>query len=172
MRRDAARTLAAGLLHHGLDADKLTPLGRAELRAAIEKLLDLANVGLTDSERLAITCEPAFTVPLNGRVTTRKLRCNGERYGVRMARAHGRDDRVVCIHDRVIGGAQQLFLELGVTLERYVPIEMVGPVGWSTSGAAPLNALPRSISSAVRTRPAPVIVAAPPSSRIAATLPA
>lgn len=56
MTRDDARTIAAGLLADGLDPSKLTPAGRQELRAAIDRLLDLAGVGLTDMQRLAILC--------------------------------------------------------------------------------------------------------------------
>jgi hypothetical protein len=37
----AAKIIAKGLLADGIDIDRLTPLGRAELRAAIDKLLEL-----------------------------------------------------------------------------------------------------------------------------------
>ena len=57
MTRDDARVIASGLLPEGQDVMRdLTPAGRAEVRAAIERLLDVAGVGLTDMQRLAIQC--------------------------------------------------------------------------------------------------------------------
>lgn len=56
VNRNDARTIAHGLLADGLDVSTLTPQGRRELRFAIDRLLALANVGLTDMERMAIAC--------------------------------------------------------------------------------------------------------------------
>lgn len=57
MTRDDAKVIASGLLPDGQDPVRdLSPAGRAEVRAAIERLLDIAGVGLTDMQRLAIQC--------------------------------------------------------------------------------------------------------------------
>ena len=39
MSRDDARTMACGLLHDGINADKLTPKAHDEIRAAIDAIL-------------------------------------------------------------------------------------------------------------------------------------
>jgi hypothetical protein len=56
MTRDDAKTIAKGLLHDGMEPRSLTPAGRQELLDAIERLLDVAGVGLDDMQRLAIQC--------------------------------------------------------------------------------------------------------------------
>lgn len=43
MSRETARILVSGLIHDGLNADKLTPKARQEIRAAIELILSLTN---------------------------------------------------------------------------------------------------------------------------------
>jgi hypothetical protein len=43
MSKEDARIIACGLLHDGLDADKLSDKARQEIRAAIIRLLDLAS---------------------------------------------------------------------------------------------------------------------------------
>ena len=43
MSQEDARIIACGLLHDGINADKLTPKAREEIRAAIERLLSLSN---------------------------------------------------------------------------------------------------------------------------------
>lgn len=43
MSKEDARVIACGLLHDGIDADKLTPRARQEIRAALERLLSLSN---------------------------------------------------------------------------------------------------------------------------------
>jgi hypothetical protein len=42
MSREDARIIACGLLHDGIDADKLTPKARQEIRTALERLLALS----------------------------------------------------------------------------------------------------------------------------------
>lgn len=44
MSKEDARVIACGLLHDGLDARRLTPKARDEIKAAIERLLKLAPV--------------------------------------------------------------------------------------------------------------------------------
>lgn len=43
MNKEDARVIACGLLHDGLDARKLTPKARDEIRAAITRLLELVD---------------------------------------------------------------------------------------------------------------------------------
>jgi hypothetical protein len=40
--KEDARIIACGLLHDGINADKLSPKARKEIRAAIERLLAVA----------------------------------------------------------------------------------------------------------------------------------
>lgn len=54
MTGEDARIIASGLLHDGLNTDRLTQRGRSELRAAIDKLLELtekSNEPVLDSNR-------------------------------------------------------------------------------------------------------------------------
>lgn len=39
MSKEDARIIACGLLHDGINADKLSPKAREEIRAALERLL-------------------------------------------------------------------------------------------------------------------------------------
>ena len=43
MSKEDARIIARGLLHNGINADKLTPKAREEIRAAIATLLGLVT---------------------------------------------------------------------------------------------------------------------------------
>jgi hypothetical protein len=43
MSKEDARVIACGLLHDGINADKLSPKARTEIKAAIERLLALTN---------------------------------------------------------------------------------------------------------------------------------
>ena len=46
MSKEDARIIACGLLHDGLNADRLSSKARQEIKAAIERLLDLALAAL------------------------------------------------------------------------------------------------------------------------------
>lgn len=41
MEKAAAKVLVAGLLHDGLDVERMSPTARAEVRAALDKVLDM-----------------------------------------------------------------------------------------------------------------------------------
>lgn len=43
MSKEDARVIACGLLHDGINADKLSPKARTEIKAAIERLIALSN---------------------------------------------------------------------------------------------------------------------------------
>lgn len=47
MTKEDAATISRGLLHDGINADRLTPKARAEIRAAIEIVLRLARENAT-----------------------------------------------------------------------------------------------------------------------------
>lgn len=53
MTRQQARTIACGLLHDGIQADKLSPKARGEIRAALDVILKLA--GKTKSAEPSVT---------------------------------------------------------------------------------------------------------------------
>ncbi len=61
MTRQQARTIACGLLHDGIRADKLSPKARAEVRAALDVILKLA--GKTKSAAPGSFHEPASPEP-------------------------------------------------------------------------------------------------------------
>lgn len=42
-KKDLLRMIVAGVLHDGLNVDRLTPEARQEMRAAIEAILELAK---------------------------------------------------------------------------------------------------------------------------------
>jgi hypothetical protein len=50
MSKEDARIIACGLLHDGLDASKLSSKARQQIKAAIERLLDLARIALDKDE--------------------------------------------------------------------------------------------------------------------------
>lgn len=43
MSRENAKIFVSGLIHDGLNVDKLTPKARQEIRAALELILSLSN---------------------------------------------------------------------------------------------------------------------------------
>jgi hypothetical protein len=51
MTKQQAKTIACGLLHDGIDADKMTAKGRAEVRVALETLLALSTQTLSPQKR-------------------------------------------------------------------------------------------------------------------------
>lgn len=50
MSKEDARVIACGLLHDGLDARRLTPKARDEIKAAITRLLELATPSVPSPE--------------------------------------------------------------------------------------------------------------------------